>query len=746
MHFLQSPFRNWLFACFFLSFFSSCELDSQLATLANVAEQDLISEDDDLQNHNDSAHLRIGNIIYEETFEGEKAFVQHIHRQLAGGHSFNTSTAHALDGQKSGRFELRKGDPVVTSSGIRAQVLFQNTLVDQLKNEGWYSFGLYLPSGGFTPDDDEESITYWRHDKVSAHISLRIHQDRFKFRIGSELVDLGPVVKDFWHQYVFHIKHSTGSNGLVEIWQNGKKVLSHTGKTSGSSEQPVWKIGLYKHTWEKKSTTTSKRVVYFDNVKIGNKNASYAEMLPSENKLSDPYTMTQAGPVDLKKGLVGHWKMDEGEGKVLLDHSGKKNNATIVDPSGVSWVKGKEQLAIRIVTTGKRHYSNVSHNSSINLTKAVTISAWIKPEVKANKVIVSKSPDGYELSTTKDGKIEFWINRESNGGKYRLLSVEDYPTGGWTHVAGTFDGSTSVIYINGVADYSAGYGPQAIKTNRNPLTIGARGTGNRWEGELDEIRVYDRALSSKEIAALVTGSLSNGGGNSSINKPSTTPESSQKPAPTPSTPQGSGSGLVGYWKMDEGSGNRLIDHSGNGSHATIRNTNGISWVNGKNNSALRLFGAKNRIASVPHKAIHEPKQNLTIAAWVRPDMVESKMVLAKGWPNGYYLSTFTNGKFEFRINTGRAGSNYRLQSNKSYPTDGKTWVHVAITFDGNKSTMYVNGKSDNSTTHPLTQIIYNTTDLQIGSRNDINRWSGDLDEVRLYDRTLSASEIADLAR
>src|SRR5690606_7357500 len=120
------------------------------------------------------------------------------------------------------------------------------------------------------------------------------------------------------------------------------------------------------------------------------------------------------------------------------------------------------------------------------LTKAVTISAWIKPEVKANKVIVSKSPDGYELSTTQDGKIEFWINREANGGKYRLLSLNGYPTGGntWMHVAGTFDGSTSVIYINGVADYSAGYGPTPIKSNKAPLVIGARGTGNRWEGDL----------------------------------------------------------------------------------------------------------------------------------------------------------------------------------------------------------------------------------------------------------------------
>src|SRR5690606_30394256 len=214
-------------------------------------------------------------------------------------------------------------------------MLFQNRLVDQLQNEGWYSFALYLPANEFTPDDDEESITSWRHPSAGAYLSLRIHNDRFKFRIDNELIDLGPAIKDFWHQYVFHIKHSTGSNGFVEVWKNGEKVVSRSGKTSRLSSQPNWKIGIYKPTWEHRSTNTSKRVLYYDNVKIGNRNASYEDMLPSRAKVSDPLESLKAGPVDLDKGLVGHWKMDEGSGGVLLDHSGANNDARIVDPSGI---------------------------------------------------------------------------------------------------------------------------------------------------------------------------------------------------------------------------------------------------------------------------------------------------------------------------------------------------------------------------------------------------------------------------
>lgn len=740
MYLLKEPPKNCILFAFILFTLCSCEMDQQIAMLANASTVEL-------EEALDSANLRTGNIIHEETFEGSRPLTQFIHRQLAGGHSFTTTTSPVLEGQRAGRFELRKSDPVVTTSGIRAQVLFQNSLLDQLKNEGWYSFGVYFPSNEFTPDDDEESITYWRHSNASAVISLRVMSDRFKFRFGNEIIDLGPVVKDFWHQYVFHIVHSTGSNGLVEVWKNGEKVLTKKGKNSALSAQPQWKIGVYKASWEKRNTNTTKRVVYYDNVKIGNRNATYEEMLPSKSKLSDPSKNALTGPVDLNKGLVGYWKMDEGNGNTLVDHSGNKNNATIVDTRGISWVQGKVGSALRITNSGRQTFSTVRHNSTINITKAVTISAWIKPSVKANKTIVSKAPDGYELSINNAGKLEFWINRDSNGGRYRLQSIKDYPTNGntWMHVAATFDGSSSIIYINGVADYSAGYGPTPIRSNNSPLVISARNTGNKWEGDLDELRIYNRALSAAEVVSL-TGSNPITNNNSSSQNQSSSSPSVTPPTVTPPVSDNIATGLVGHWKMDEGSGNRLLDHSSYNGHATIGNTSTANWVSGKNDKALRLFELKSQIASVPHNSRYDTKQGLTIAAWVRPNAVASKMILSKGWPDGYYLSTFTNGKFEFRINTGRSGTTYRLQSQRSYPSNGNTWVHVAITFDGRKSTMYVNGQVDNSATYPATEIIYNTTALQIGSRNGINRWSGDLDDVRLYNRALSTSEIANLAK
>src|SRR5690606_9018242 len=226
MNYTTLSSKGWLLASLFLIITCGCEMDRELSAVPEISETN-VTEDAEVLN--DSSRLRMGNIIYEETFEGENPLTQFISRQLPGSHSFNVISTDALEGRKAGRFELRKGDRVVTTTGIRAQMLFQNRLVDQLQNEGWYSFALYLPANEFTPDDDEESITSWRHPSAGAYLSLRIHNDRFKFRIDNELIDLGPAIKDFWHQYVFHIKHSTGSNGFVEVWKNGEKVVSRSG-------------------------------------------------------------------------------------------------------------------------------------------------------------------------------------------------------------------------------------------------------------------------------------------------------------------------------------------------------------------------------------------------------------------------------------------------------------------------------------------------------------------------------------
>jgi hypothetical protein len=87
------------------------------------------------------------------------------------------------------------------------------------------------------------------------------------------------VPKDRWIEFVFHIIHSDGSDGIVNAWQNGRQVVRHRGPNmEKDSELPRWKIGIYKSTWDERPTLVQGRIVYFDNIKLGNENATLEMM------------------------------------------------------------------------------------------------------------------------------------------------------------------------------------------------------------------------------------------------------------------------------------------------------------------------------------------------------------------------------------------------------------------------------------------------------------------------------------
>ena len=93
-------------------------------------------------------------------------------------------------------------------------------------------------------------------------------------------IDLGLVTKDTWHQFVIHFIHSYEADGLIEIWHNGNKILTHPGGNMYNNvAMPKWKLGIYKWKWNGSDTTdTRERILYFDNIRVGNKFVTLSEM------------------------------------------------------------------------------------------------------------------------------------------------------------------------------------------------------------------------------------------------------------------------------------------------------------------------------------------------------------------------------------------------------------------------------------------------------------------------------------
>lgn len=240
-----------------------------------------------IQNSN---HKKLGpHLLYEETFEGPDPF-DFVWKQFPENHSFDVSSDQVFEGKKSGKFELRYGDRVVTKTGVRSEVLFP----EQLHRERWYSFAVFFPADGFGTDTDPEIISQWHQEKMgSPSVSLLVKNNRLNLNVGNDVkvggskrdnFDLGPVQKNSWNEFVFHYIHSNESDGLIEIWKNGEKILTRQGGNIYPGILPKWKIGIYKWIWETTQTNVDKRILYFDNVRMGNEHASLKDMISTQNK------------------------------------------------------------------------------------------------------------------------------------------------------------------------------------------------------------------------------------------------------------------------------------------------------------------------------------------------------------------------------------------------------------------------------------------------------------------------------
>jgi hypothetical protein len=226
------------------------------------------------------------NSIFAEPFEGSSAFATYVRKQTGTSYGIGQSTSPLFGGSKVGRFELRDTDPEA-SGGTRTEVLFP----EQTNMNRWYSFAAYFPSAQYKYDAADETICQWHQEGgTSASISLRTEKDRLilcvipTYKGTSQKYDVGAIPKDKWNTIIMHAKHSPGSDGLIELWINGQKVANRTGgnmyslSTSGVST-PRWKLGIYKSKWNGSSTTaTNQRVLFVDNVKLGNENSTYEEV------------------------------------------------------------------------------------------------------------------------------------------------------------------------------------------------------------------------------------------------------------------------------------------------------------------------------------------------------------------------------------------------------------------------------------------------------------------------------------
>ncbi len=193
---------------------------------------------------------------------------------------------------------------------------------------------------------------------------------------------------------------------------------------------------------------------------------------------------------------LSHWKFEEGEGDTAYDSAGN-NHGTIY---GAQWTTGQIDGALSF--DGDGDYVDCGSDSSLNITDEMTIIAWINVDrIDERQVIVAKTEN---VNTTwlvekfLDGKLNFYLNAGGSG--TNLYSNYIIDTDVWYHVAFVYNGAYKTIYINGQFDTNEA-DSGSIPINDQPVRIGSwSGSPVRYfDGTIDDVRIYDRALSAEEI-------------------------------------------------------------------------------------------------------------------------------------------------------------------------------------------------------------------------------------------------------
>jgi len=208
---------------------------------------------------------------------------------------------------------------------------------------------------------------------------------------------------------------------------------------------------------------------------------------------------------DVTNGLVGSWTFDEGSGTTAADSSGNGNNGILI--GSPTWTTGKYGYAL---TFDGANYVDCGNAASLHV-QSYTLSAWIKPSALNDSEHRIISNGGYGNT---DGAVDFVI---ASNGKLVVLNQNGYQdecwsqsgslfaVGTWSHVAATYNATNGDVklYVNGVA-VSTTVNTLRVP-NPNPsynLHIGVMGGPlvMYFKGSIDEVRVYNRALTPAEIS------------------------------------------------------------------------------------------------------------------------------------------------------------------------------------------------------------------------------------------------------
>jgi hypothetical protein len=427
--------------------------------------------------------------------------------------------------------------------------------------------------------------------------------------------------------------------------------------------------------------------------------------------------------------LIAYWKFDDGSGASASDSAGTNTGTLINSPTWTT--SGKINGAL--IFNGTNNYVSIPSFASNDTAMTYAYWVYIASADTQNAYARTIQVGGDINSTPTDG-----ISHELNGADYpgsNMLAIRNWSAGvsatlgaitlnydAWNNVIETVNGNNVTVYLNGI-QVLAGSGTRT--TGDQPVLIGAA-HNHYFKGTIDDARVYNRALSAADAYTLY---VSMGGTSGNIN-----------------------SNLIGYWKFDETSGASAADSSGNGNTGTTYNS--PTWGAGKINNALTFNGTNQYVDAGTSSIFNLANSPFTVAAWVKLNAFDDsgtysvRMIIRDtdannawqldatdptqaGSPYNQFVFTVLQGGVEHTVATGQVNTGQ--------------WYHVVGVSDGTYVSIYLNGILQGPNPHNSIISAGTSTNLYIGARTDLVGFTnGTIDDVRIYNRPLSAAQVMDL--
>jgi PKD repeat protein len=217
--------------------------------------------------------------------------------------------------------------------------------------------------------------------------------------------------------------------------------------------------------------------------------------------IGDTLTISVGAPApSLPSGLVAAYSFDGGQGATAADVSGNGNTGTLTNATWSSSGKYGGALAF----DGSSSWVTVADSATLHLTGRMTLEAWVRPSALGGwRTVVMKQQTGADVdySLYADTARGAPATQAYTAGGNTAYGAAAIPMNAWTHLAASWDGSTVRLYVNGSLVSSLAVSGTLL-ASAGPLRIGGNGVwGEFFAGLIDEVRVYDRALSQSEIQA-----------------------------------------------------------------------------------------------------------------------------------------------------------------------------------------------------------------------------------------------------